>query len=292
MTGTTFPFKVPFPSGRPSRERLTAALDVLAQDDWKHVHCPLLEQDARWTSEPAFLCGSDEERAQELFAMWQNPEASVLWCGRGGYGATRLLSRLQAMNRQNPISNRSRLLGYSDITALFAFIRSQGLPIECVHSPVLTELPDHPAPQLIYDALHGRPCPLPVQRAISAFKGTIWGGNLAVLASLCGTPWLPNIEQGAIFLEDIEEAPYRLDRFVTQLYDTGFFQDSEGVFLGQFTRCGTDGAGRQAVLDRLSELRIAVFGELPVGHEADHRPLFLDLPYRLEPEQNRLVPER
>lgn len=290
---------IPFPSGRPDEKKLTRALEFLRPTDKPLRHrfsfvCPLLKQADRWHSDPTYLCGSDEERVSELVEMWSGSHPKIVWCGRGGYGATRLLGRLEAALAGIPLTYRKRFLGYSDITGLFAFIRSKNLPIDCVHAPVVTEIPDHPQPDLIYWALGGTPCPLPVKNAgdgTAAFDGPIWGGNLAVLASLCGTPWLPKIENGAIFLEDIDEAPYRLDRFVTQLEDSGFFSHVEGVFLGQFTKCGLDNAGLKAVKQRLLELEIPFLGELPVGHEALHLPLFFDLSYKFEAGSGTLQPQ-
>jgi muramoyltetrapeptide carboxypeptidase len=277
---------VPFPSGRPDRAKLNRALNFLRS--WPiRVHCPLLEQQQRWDSDPTYLCGNDAERAAEIMSLWSDPDQKVVWCGRGGYGATRMLYRLDQALESVTVSP-TRFLGYSDITALFAFIQRRQLPIECIHTPVVTEIPDHPQPELLLDALNGKPCPLPVRGATGEFQTTIWGGNLTVLASLCGTPWLPRIANAAILLEDIDEAPYRLDRFVTQLFDSGFFAACPGVFLGQFTKCGTDNAGLLAVKQRLQDLGVTLLGELPVGHEADHRPLFLNRPYRME--ASTLVP--
>ena len=283
--------QVPFPSGRPLKERLDRSLSFLEQYSDLDLRCPLLDQPERWISDPQYLCGSDQDRISEIVGMWTGSSTEVVWCGRGGYGATRLLGFLERELEGKTVP-RTRLLGYSDITALFAYIRSRRLPIDCVHAPVLTEIPDHPHPELILAALEGRPCPIPVsETAISSFHGPIWGGNLAVLASLAGTPWLPRITRGALFLEDIEEAPYRLDRFVTQLHDCGFFSDAQGVFLGQFTRCGTDGAGLAAVKRRLADLGISMLGELPVGHEALHIPLFFDLDYLFDPAVATLQPQ-
>jgi muramoyltetrapeptide carboxypeptidase len=284
---------IAFPSGRPDRAKVERALRSLER--WPvRARCPLLEQSQRWTSQPEYLCGPDHQRAEELLELWSQRDGWVVWCGRGGYGATRLLSLLE----ERLASSKStvwpgRLYGYSDITALFAFAKARRLPISCIHFPVLTELPDHPAPQLLLDALQERPCELPLTHPAhqgGVFEGPIWGGNLAVLASLCGTPWLPRIEHGAIFLEDVEEAPYRLDRFLTQLHDSGFFAGTRRVLLGQFTRCGQGDAGLQLVKHRLAELGLELLGELPVGHEAYHLPLFLDHPYRLDPERSVLRP--
>lgn len=283
---------VPFPSGRPVRERVERALTFLRTSSDLQPHCPLLDQPGRWTSDPSYLCGSDDQRVEELLDMWGIDGPSRSWCGRGGYGATRILERLATALSDLSLPP-SRFLGYSDITALFALIRVLGLPIDCIHAPVLTEIPDHPEPDKVFRALDGTPCPLPVQAATdrtARFEGAIWGGNLAVLASLCGTRWLPRVESGAIFIEDVDEAPYRLDRFVTQLHDAGFFARAEGVFLGQFTRCGPEEAGLRVVRERLDELGIVRLGELPVGHEAYHLPLFFDLSYRFSSELGALEP--
>ncbi len=283
---------VPFPSGRPVRDKVERALEFLRSNTELAPFCPLLEQAERWTSEPGYLCGSDQQRAEELMAMWSESGPARSWCGRGGYGATRLLGLLQSSLEGTSLPP-SRLLGYSDITALFALIKVLKLPIDCVHAPVLTELPDHPEPETVFRALEGIPCSLPVgapDGQTASFSGTIWGGNLAVLASLCGTPWLPRLTSGAAFLEDVDESPYRLDRFVTQLHDSGFFARCDGVFLGQFTRCGSDNAGHLIVRERLRDLGIALLGDLPVGHEAYHLPLFLDLPYRFDAKGGVLQP--
>lgn len=282
--------RIIFPSGAPDLAKVNLALDTLKRDGIT-ASCPLLQEPERLDHQPSYLCGSDDTRANELLAALGDPEVEVIWCGRGGYGATRLLSQLNSKlsGKNLPMTT---LAGYSDITALFAFIRTLSLPIHCLHAPVLTEYPHHPQPQIILDALSGKPQPIPlIPSSNTAFHGPIWGGNLAVLASLCGTPWLPHITEGAILLEDIEEAPYRLDRFITQLHDNKFFSDCCGVFLGQFTRCGQGSAGLNQARQCLDALHVPVLGELPVGHDPLHYPLALDRPYRLHLVNKALVPQ-
>ena len=282
---------VPFPSGRPKPERLDKALEFLR--DWPvELVCPLLESTTRWTADPDYLSGTEAERIQDILGSWLDPEYPLAWCGRGGYGATRLLSFLAAALEGQSVTP-TRLLGYSDITALFALVRTLELDIECIHTPVLTEIFEHPQPDLVLSALQGTPCAIPVKNVSSLgtnFEGPIWGGNLAVLASLAGTPWLPKIRDSAILLEDIEETPYRLDRFVTQLHDSGFFAHTPGVFLGYFTRCGQGSAGRDVVVTRLQELGVPLLGELPVGHEPDHHPVFFTHTYRFDSASASLIP--
>lgn len=283
---------VPFPSGRPKIERLEKAFSFLQSRSFE-LDCPFRRTPSRWDGEPGYLSGTEAERVSDLLESFLDPEVTIAWCGRGGYGATRLLGALQLALAERT-ATPTRLLGYSDITALFAFVKSQGLPIECVHTPVLTEICEHPQPEVVLQALQGQPIPLPVRHpnpGCRDFVGEIWGGNLAVLASLAGTPWLPEMRESAILLEDIEEAPYRLDRFITQLHDSSFFRDTPGVFLGYFTRCGQGSEGRDAVAARLRELEIPLLGELPVGHEPDHHPVFLDRIYRFDSASNRLLPQ-
>lgn len=289
MTGPQDLVTIIFPSGPPKKEQLEKAVQVISQEVHQ-LSCPLLEQPSRWDYQPNYLCGSDIQRTQEVLSSWEDPSQTVVWCGRGGYGATRLLKLLakQTLMRKLPPSS---FLGYSDITALFALVKVQKLPISCIHCPVALELPHHPHPQLVLQSLKGVRTALPVgSPAPQGFKGTIWGGNLAVLASLCGTPWLPAINNQAIFIEDVDEQPYRLDRFITQLFDSNFFSHCSGVFLGQFTRCGPNDSGLQTIVERLKELQIPILGSLPVGHEAYHIPLFLDRIYYLDLERSELRP--
>ncbi len=293
-SGTTrLTVHVPFPSGRPKSDRLEKAFTFLQRWPLALV-CPFQDTPGRWSADPDYLSGSESERLDDLLASWTDPDMTIAWCGRGGYGSTRLLGFLEQALAGRTVTP-TRFLGYSDITALFAFIRTLGLPIECVHTPVLTEIFEHPQPEIVLEALHGRATALPVTNPdprCADFENSVWGGNLAVLASLAGTPWLPKIRESAILLEDIDETPYRLDRFVTQLHDSGFFRHSPGVFLGYFTRCGQGSAGGDLVKTRLRELDIPLLGELPVGHEPDHRPLFLDRIYRFDPSSGCLVPHQ
>lgn len=214
--------------------------------------------------------------------MLRDQELDALWCGRGGYGATRLLAELSRELEQFP---PQRLLGYSDITALFCWAKSQALPIECVHAPILCEIPDHPEPENVLRALKGEAVDLPVREGgatLENFRGPLWGGNLAVMASLAGTPWLPSFAGHAVFLEDIDEAPYRLDRYLTQLADSGQLRGNLGILLGSFTDCGDPRDTLNAIRRRCAELRLNVLGQVEVGHQADHTPIFLGREYHYQ----------
>lgn len=285
---------VPFPSGPPSAAKLHSALSF-ARSNWQQFrfHCPW-ESRERPNDDYPYLAGSDQERVQEFLGCF-SANGSVVWCGRGGYGATRVLAQLARHWGTSPPSPGGRLLGYSDITALFALIKTLQLNLECIHSSVLCEVPDHPEPDSLLRALSGRPTPLPVSHpgeSLEGFEAPVWGGNLAVLASLAGTPWLPELAGTAVLIEDIDEAPYRLDRFLTQLSESGRLDSNAGILLGGFTHCGDEDKTRALVSRRCRELGWKILGSVPVGHQPMHLPVFLDRTYRYCRDSKSLVCER
>lgn len=240
-----------------------------------------------------YLAGPDEDRCTELVDFLTSDADHIAWFGRGGYGATRLLTQLKKSLNGSKLTPK-RWMGYSDISALFAFVKSESLPIECIHGPMVCAFSEQPNPQEIKSALEGNPSPVPVSGSVpdDHFCGTIWGGNLAVIASLAGTPWLPKLESSeAFFFEDVDEAPYRIDRYLTQLADAGFFESCRQVFTGTFTQFEPAPAVEQVVNARCRELGLNILGKLPIGHSEPHSPLFLDRPYRLDIDRSLLVPQ-
>jgi len=251
------------------------------------------EVPARRPGDPRdYLAGTDQLRVRDLVDFLTSDQ-ELAWFGRGGYGVTRLLAHLDERLASVTVSKPKRWVGYSDLSALFAYAHTKGLPVRCIHGPMVCAYPEQPNREEIEQALRGCPVPIPVrlESPEATFNGPIWGGNLAVLASLCGTPWLPRLTTpGAIFLEDIDEAPYRLDRYLTQLYDSGFFAHRKQLFLGTFTGFQPAELALQTVVDRCHELGLTVVGHLPVGHSEPHCPLFLETPYILNSELGLLEP--
>lgn len=289
------PVRVLFPASPPKRaSRLEKACQTVAREYPEVQLVWRREVQARRPDDPTdYLAGTDSERCAELLDFLADPEAMVGWFGRGGYGVTRLLSRL-ARNLPQDLPKKDKcLVGYSDITALFSFIKSQGLPVQCIHGPMLCAFHEQPNRDLVIRSLHRDAQPIEVMRAEPhlEFQGSLWGGNLAVLASLAGTPWLatPAANQ-AVFLEDVDEPPYRLDRFLTQLFDCGFFSKTKRVFLGTFTGFAPPEAALGTVLKRCEQLGLTVLGHLPIGHSEPHTPLFLDREYRYDASTQQLRP--
>ncbi len=285
-----------FPAGPPrSEERLESALRAArAADASLNILRPRPISPRRPDDCLDYLAGDDQARSQEILNFLRSESEKIGWFGRGGFGVTRILSQLGKDLPSGQPVGKKLWMGYSDISAMFGFVKTQKLPIDCVHGPMLCAFREQPNPAQVLDALRGIAHPIPLlspPRELS-FSGTIWGGNLAVLASLCGTDWLPTPSaEETIFLEDVEEAPYRVDRYLTQLEASGFFSKTQRVFLGTFTGFEPAEAVSRAAELRCRQLGLHVLGTLPVGHSEPHSPLFLDHPYRYCRETNSLLPQ-
>jgi len=218
-----------------------------------------------------FLAGTDQERLDDLHRAFADPDIDGIWCVRGGYGCTRLLSGVDmGLIRSNP----KPFIGYSDITALHVAIgRKAGLMT--FHGPVAMEAPTDVAlralKRVLFDGLQPE-WTTPEAIRPGAMRGRLTGGNLSVLAALSGTPWAPDFKGRIAILEDIGERPYRLDRMLTQLLDGTNFRQASGILVGDFSDCeppegeSNTPSARDVLEERLGGLGIPVYTGLPVGH--------------------------
>lgn len=218
------------------------------------------------TSGLTYLAGSDAERAADLQEAWCDPRVSAVLCARGGYGASRVLGHLDwaALRDAAP----KWLQGSSDITALHvAFGRRLSVPT--LFGPMVTALVADAEPEALdhlREALYGPGAPVRGTHALAGGRagGVLTGGNLTLLTSLLGTPYAPEPAAGRIaFLEDVDEAPYRVDRMLTQLLQAGWFEDVAGIVLGTWTGCGDLDA---VFADRLAPIGVPILAGVPVGH--------------------------
>ena len=209
--------------------------------------------------------------------------ADVAMISRGGYGLTRLLPQLPYKAIQKAIERGTQFVGLSDFTAfqLAVYAKTQSVTWQ---GPALGEdfgvegQPDDIMQACFDDLLleqgEGTGWRLPADSANQAVKvnrAILWGGNLAVLTSLIGTPYFPNVKGGILFLEDVGEHPYKIERMLTQLLNAGILQQQKAVLLGQFTGYQPvphdKGFKLNTVIDRLrSQLKLPVLTGLPFGH--------------------------
>jgi muramoyltetrapeptide carboxypeptidase len=225
-----------------------------------------------------YLAAHDADRAKDLVEAWCDPAVQAVFCARGGYGVQRMVDLLDwsAIAHAGP----KVLVGFSDITALHQAFAVR-LRMSTVHGPVVTSLPRDPAAAEHLRALLFEPesvttlTPTPAETVVPGqAEGPLVGGNLALLAATAGTrDW--STARGAIaVLEDVGEEDYRLDRMLTQLLRSGWFEGVRGIVLGGFTECGDSEAVARVAYDRLAPLEVPMIREAPIGHD----PLNLAFP--------------
>ncbi len=239
------------------------------------------EIDAKW----GYLAGKDEKRRHYLASAWQNPQCRGILCARGGFGSTRLLEnwdwkQLEQKNKSSHFPTPKWLIGFSDITALLWSLYQAG--ISGVHAPLLTTIADEPdwSRQRLFDWVEGR--------SLAPLKGYGWGGglatgillpaNLTVATHLLGTPLQPNMDGIILAFEDVTEAPYRIDRMLTQWRLSGILSQVCGIALGSFSKCEAPPnipsfSVEEVLRERLGDLSIPVVSDLPFGHQAPNAAL-------------------
>ena len=214
-----------------------------------------------------YLAGHDSERSSDLSA---NDGIALLACARGGWGAARLLEQTV------PWKN-GWLLGFSDVTALLCSRMASGFG-GGIHGPMVTTLASEPdwSQQRLHDLLFGHP--------VASLQGTCWAGgtvsgplltvNLTVASHLLGSSHLPDLRGAILVIEDVGEAPYRLDRMLTHWRLVGALQGVAGIGFGRFSGCDdaeqSDPAHtfslEQVLRERTQDLGCPVVANLPVGH--------------------------
>ena len=270
------------PSGSFCRDVFGQGIQVLEKSGLRPVY------DDSIFSTHDYLAGHDERRLGELRKAISDPDTKIIWCARGGYGATRLLPNLPEVA---PSKIQKLLIGFSDITALHGVWQRWGWP--SLHGPNITTLASWSAEAL--DALWGwlfenqsfvlQGSPLGAQ---DVYQGGVGGGNLTVLAAMCGGIWQPNFADRFVLLEDIGERPYRLDRSFTTLVQSGAFEGCKGFLVGQLTGCqeaqGPSDGGLEVLVRLIAEHfpALPILKNLPIGHEPSSYPLPFGAEVRLE----------
>ena len=278
------------PSAAPNEpERIRFAIDTIESLGFK------VKPGAHLYDREGYLAGSDAARAADLNAMFADDGVDAIWCVRGGYGASRILPALDyALMQRKP----KALIGYSDITALHVAIhRHAGLVT--FHGPVafraFTPYSLGELKRVLWTGetpvrLGGPP---PFERAEGRVdwenrvatlvpgtaRGRLLGGNLCLMSHLCGTPYFPDLRGAILFLEDVEEAYYRIDRMLTQLWLSGALAGVAGVAFGKFTNCNSSPFFLQnrplddILAERCRALGVPAVSGIMVGHIEDQTTL-------------------
>ena len=233
-----------------------------------------------------YLAGSDEERARDFEDAFVDEASDAILCVRGGYGSTRILDLID----WDLIERPKVFMGFSDITALNCALWKK-CGFRSFSGPVLTSdltenIPDaaswdHALSLITGERKNGNLIcePFNLSHPTTIVPGTshgrLMGGNLSLLCSLLGTAWFPNLKNSILFLEDVGESPYRIDRYLTQLRNGGFLEQIAGIVLGDFRysdaqRKNDKQQGLQTMeevfQDRLTDLGVPVLSNVPFGH--------------------------
>lgn len=220
-----------------------------------------------------YLAGSDEFRTEIFHDMWRDPEVAAILAVRGGYGSLRILPRID----YNIIKAHPKpFIGFSDITALHsAILEKAGLVT--FHGPMLTTLGKSNRQSIssfFHTLTHGSCLPLK-SKTFEILKqgngfGRLTGGNLTTLSHLVATPYEVYWKNKIVFLEDIGEAPYRIDRLLTHLFTAGRFKEIAGLLLGSFTNCGDVEQIWERVMELFQGENFPIWANCPFGHSQEN----------------------
>ncbi len=274
-----------FRSAKPLASGARVALISPASPLQKNDELPRAQENARsfgWepivathaTERVGYLAGDDRDRLNDINRALRDPEIDALWCLRGGYGMIRILAGIDydALSRAP-----KTIIGYSDITALHAAVQRK-CRLLTYHGPTAREVLSDFSRDSFRRAVvqQGDSCGKAENaREINAgtADGRLVGGNLAVLASLCGTEFMPDLTDGILVLEDINEPVYRVDRMLQQLKLSGALNGCKAIAFGECVKCPEDSDGGRpfdVVLGEIAHaLGVPCLAGIPVGHIAE-----------------------
>ncbi len=224
-----------------------------------------------------YLAGTDEERLEDLHYAFANPDIKAVFCVRGGYGATRLLDKIDyKLIKKNP----KIFVGFSDITALHsAFLTKTGLV--GIHGIVgASNFSDYTRSQLenlLFSTQENYKLPCHDGEVITHgnTKGIVVGGNLSLLVSLIGTEFLPSFRNKIVFIEEIAEPPYKIDRMLTHLLMSTDLKNANAFIFGTFNKCDLENFDippensltvKQIIKEKFSDFEKPVLYNLNFGH--------------------------
>jgi muramoyltetrapeptide carboxypeptidase len=226
------------------------------------------------------LAGTDEQRAKDFQEQLDNPNIKMIWCVRGGYGTVRMVDLLDFTKfKQNP----KWIVGFSDVTVLHSHLNTMGY--KSIHGimPVTVAKATKEAKESLQVALFGNErleydlLPHPMNRFGKA-KGELVGGNLSILYSLFGSPSAIDCTDKVLFIEDLDEYLYHIDRMMMNLKRNGCLESIKGILVGGMTKMkdndipwGKDAL--QIVDDVTKKYNIPIVFEFPAGHIKDNRAL-------------------
>ncbi|PKQ45808.1 S66 peptidase family protein [Confluentibacter flavum] len=230
------------------------------------------------------FAGTDTERAEDFQNALDDPKIKAIWCARGGYGAVRILDKLDYTKFN---IKPKWVIGYSDITALHNQVHNLGF--ESLHAMMCTSLQDgaeniKETISTFKTALFGNPLTYTLQGSKYNKPGNVCapivGGNLSILYSMLGSNTSIDTSGKILFIEEIGEYEYSIDRMLQSLKRAGYFNNCKGVIVGDISKIRKNttlwgSPVQQLILDTLADYDFPVAFNMPAGHEKDNRAMIL-----------------
>ena len=277
------------PARRVTFEEMQYAIDWLKEHGFEPVY------DNRLFVEHHIFAGDDDFRAAVFQEYLDNEQIEAIWFARGGYGSIRIIDKLDFTQF---LRHPKWLRGFSDTTVLHGKLNCLGIP--SLHSPMpfyfANKTPE--AKQSLFDALTGKPLQYeipsnPLNR-LGKMEGEIVGGNLSVLISMMGSDTFPETDGKILFIEEVDEYIYHVDRMMRALKRAGKLAHLKGLIVGGLTQIhdNTHPFGQTAeevIAEAVSEYDYPVCFGFPAGHFDDNRTLFFGLKSRVEVTSEKSV---
>jgi len=243
------------------------------------------------------LAGSHDERVSELQQFLDDDDVKAIIIARGGYGTVHLLDHIDFSKFKNA---PKWICGYSDVTALHAMLQAMGYA--SIHSTMPVSFSDATPDAInsLMNCLKGNYPEFTSKNKVNAvpstmIEGVLYGGNLSVWCSLLGSPFFPECRDGILFLEDVDEMLYHIDRMMTLLRRSGALQNIKAICLGGFTQMKDNTmeygfstsnpwgkSAEESIRMVASQLGIPVYDGFPAGHLSDNQAFYLGRRCRIQ----------
>lgn len=282
------------PARKVSEQEILPAVHFL-QDAGFRVH-----YDDRLFAQCHQFAGDEPTRAGYIQELLDNPDIKAVWFARGGYGSARIIDMLDFTAFQR---NPKWLVGYSDVTVFHAHVFQQ-FKIATLHATMPINVHDEefdiPANRSLIDALSGRLLHYEIQEhslnRVGEFSAPVIGGNLSILYSLMGTPSEPDTDGKVLFIEDLDEYLYHIDRMMTTLERGGKLQDLAGLIVGHMSDMhdNTIPYGKTAeeiVAEHCQKYDFPLIFNFPAGHEAMNKAIRMGYPMHCKIQNQQIIIE-
>ena len=227
------------------------------------------------------FAGNDNLRASDFQEMLDNPKIKAIWCARGGYGTIRMIDLLDFSNFKN---NPKWIIGYSDVTVLHSHLHQLGFETLHAQMPASIKTKTAACVQSLKSALFGNNTTITIPSEVSNVtgnaKGLLVGGNLSILYSLCGSSSSISTKGKILFIEDLDEYLYHIDRMLQNLKRNGMLDQLEGLIIGGMTKMNDNDipfgqSAEEIILSICDDYNYPIVFNFPAGHIKDNRALIL-----------------